>query len=143
MPKEEIMKVSQLLSKKKDSRIISIRFSESVETAARMLQDENIGAIVVKDVCRSEGEVVVGMFSERDFIRAVLRHGAGILKRPVSSLMTPNVVSCSPNDSVSRIIELFNKHRIRHLPVIEGGALVGVVSIRDVVALVPAMFEPA
>ncbi len=68
------MKVKQLLLEK-GTRIISVRMDETVETAARILRDENIGAIVVKDVCNTEGDTVVGMFSERDFLRAMLERG--------------------------------------------------------------------
>jgi CBS domain-containing protein len=127
------MKVKQLLLEK-GTRIISVRMDETVEKAAQMLRDENIGAIVVKDVCNTEGDTVVGMFSERDFLRAILDRGAGILKKPVSSLMSPRVISCNSKDDVAKVVELFNKHRIRHVPVIDDHTLIGVVSIRDVVA---------
>ena len=99
-----------------------------------MLRDENIGALVIKDSCNTEGDVVVGMFSERDFLRAILGRGPGILKLPVSRLMSPNVISLRSNDDTTRAVELFNKHRIRHLPVIDDHTLIGVISIRDVVA---------
>jgi CBS domain-containing protein len=127
------MKVKQLLIEK-GTRIISVRMNETVETAARMLRDENIGAIVVKDVCNTEGDTVVGMFSERDFLRAILDKGIGILKKPVSTLMSPRVISCMSRDDVSKVVDLFNKHRIRHVPVIDDHTLIGVISIRDVVA---------
>jgi CBS domain-containing protein len=142
------MRVDELLSRK-GPRIISVRFDETVETAAKILRDENIGAIVVKDVCANEGEVVFGMFSERDFVHAIISRGPGILKKPVSSLMTPNVISCNPRDDVAKAIELMKNHHIRHLPVIDGTDLIGVISIRDIVALIPAgavsveAFEPA
>ncbi len=128
------MKVKQLLLEK-GTRIISVRMDETVETAAQMLRDENIGAIVVKDVCNTEGDTVVGMFSERDFLRAILDRGIGILRKPVSSLMSSRVISCSSKDDVSKVVELFNKHRIRHVPVIDDHTLIGVISIRDVVAV--------
>jgi CBS domain-containing protein len=127
------MKVQQLLIKK-GTRIISVRMNETVERAARMLRDENIGAVVVKDVCNTEGDTIVGMFSERDFLRAIIDRGPAILKQPVSSLMTPRVISCSSRDDVARAVELFNKHQIRHLPVIDDHTLIGVISIRDIVA---------
>jgi CBS domain-containing protein len=130
---EKRMKVSQLL-RKQGGRIVSIRMDETIERAAQMLRDENIGALVIKDSCNTEGDVVVGMFSERDFLRAVLGRGPQILKLPVSRLMSPNVISLRSNDDTTRAVELFNKHRIRHLPVIDDHTLVGVISIRDVVA---------
>ncbi len=132
------MKVSQLLLKK-GGRIATIRMDETVERAARMLRDENIGALVIKDVCNTEGDVVVGMFSERDFLRAVLSRGPAVLKLPVWRLMSPNVIACRPSDDTTKCVELFNKHRIRHLPVIDDHTLIGVVSIRDIVAA----YEPA
>ncbi len=128
------MKVRELLLKK-GTRIVSLRMNETVERAARMLRDENIGAIVIKDVVNTEGDTVVGMFSERDFLRAIVDKGLTIMKQPVSSLMTPKVIFCSSKDEISHAIDLFNKHQIRHLPVIDDYTLIGVISIRDIVAI--------
>ena len=128
------MKVKELLLKK-GTRIVSVHMNETVERAAKMLRQENIGALVIKDVCNTEGDTVVGMFSERDFLRAMIDRGPSVLKLPISKLMTPNVISCSSHDRVSRAIELFNKHQIRHLPVIDDHTLIGVISIRDIVAV--------
>src|SRR5262249_1473134 len=112
LPRWEVrMKVKQLLLEK-GTRIISVRMNETVETAARMLRDENIGALVVKDVCNTEGDTVVGMFSERDFLRAIVDKGPAILKQPVSNLMTPRVISCTSRDDISYAVDLFNKHQI-------------------------------
>lgn len=132
------MKVRQLLLQK-GGRIVSVRMDETVERAAQMLRDENIGALVIKDVCKTEGDVVVGMFSERDFLRAILNRGPAILKMPVSNLMSPRVISCSSHDDLTKAVQLFNKHKIRHLPVIDDHTLIGVISIRDVIAV----YEPA
>jgi CBS domain-containing protein len=115
-------------------RIVSVRMDETVERAARMLRDEKIGAVVIKDTCNTEGDVVVGMFSERDFLRAVLNRGPAVLKLPVSSLMSPNVIACRSSDDTATVVELFNRHRIRHVPVIDDHTLVGIISIRDIVA---------
>jgi CBS domain-containing protein len=128
------MKVKELLLKK-GTRIISLRMNETIERAARMLREENIGAVVVKDVCNTEGDTIVGMFSERDFLRAIVDRGPAVLKQPVSSIMTPKVISCSSRDDVSHAISLFNKHQIRHLPIIDDHTLIGVISIRDIVAV--------
>ena len=132
------MKVKQLLLQK-GGRIVSVRMDETVERAAQMLRDENIGALVIKDVCNTEGDVVVGMFSERDFLRAILNRGVSVLKLPVSNLMSPRVISCSSHHDLTQAVELFNKHKIRHLPVIDDHTLIGVISIRDVIAV----YEPA
>jgi CBS domain-containing protein len=131
--REARMKVEQLLIQK-GTRIISVRMNETVETAARMLRSENIGAVVVKDVCGTEGDTIVGMLSERDVLRAIVDGGPAILKKPVSSLMSKPVIWCGPRDDLDHVVELFNRHHIRHVPVIDHDALIGVVSIRDVVA---------
>jgi CBS domain-containing protein len=109
--------------------------NETVEVAARLLRKDNIGALVVKDVCRTEGNTVVGMFSERDVVRALADHGPAALKMRVSALMSRGVVSCSSRDSLDRALELMDRHHVRHLPVLDEHTLVGVVSIRDVIAL--------
>lgn len=127
------MKVEQLLIQK-GTRIVSVRMNETVETAARLLRRENIGAVVVKDVCGTEGDTIVGMLSERDVLRALVDSGPEILKRPVGTLMSRPVISCSPRDDLDHVVELFGRHHIRHVPVIDQDALIGVISIRDVVA---------
>lgn len=124
------MKVGDLL-REKATRIISVRINETVEAAARLLSAENVGAVVVKDVCGSEGDTIVGMFSERDVIRALASYGAPGLMRPVWALMSKTVISCSADDEVEMALDLMDQHHIRHLPVFDGEALIGVVSIRD------------
>ena len=128
------MKVEHIL-RKKGTRIVTVRMNETVEVAARLLRKDNIGALVVKDVCRTEGNTVVGMFSERDVVRALADHGPAALKMRVSALMSRGVVSCSSHDSLDRALELMDRHHVRHLPVLDDHTLVGVVSIRDVIAL--------
>lgn len=126
------MKVSDVL-RRKGTRIITVRHGEQVEVAAQLLRKENIGALVVKDVCRTEGNVVLGMFSERDIVRALVDHGPAALRMPVSALMSRNVVTCSPHDDLDHVLRLIEQHQIRHLPVLEDDTLVGVISVRDLV----------
>lgn len=102
----------------------------------QILSRENVGALVVKDVCRTEGNVVVGMFSERDVVRALAEKGPKVLQMTVEELMSKTIISCSPDDDLDDVIELMDQHRIRHLPVLEEQTLIGVVSIRDVVHMV-------
>lgn len=77
------MRVGDILNRK-STRIATVRMNETVATAARLLRNDNVGALVVKDVCRTEGNVAVGMFSERDVVRAVSEHG-----RPASPCRFP------------------------------------------------------
>jgi CBS domain-containing protein len=128
------MRVDAILQSK-GSRIIAIRMGTSAEAAARLLKSENIGAVVVKDTCGTEGDVVLGILSERDLLHAFADHGAAALKMPVSSLMSRVVISCRPGDDAEDVAGLMLKHHIRHIPVLEGEALIGVISIRDLLAL--------
>ena len=128
------MKVEDLM-RKKGTRIVMVRMNEPIEMAIRLLRRENIGALVVKDVVRTEGNTAVGMFSERDVLQALVEHGAAALKMPVSKLMSTKIISCSPDDDIDHVLDLMDRHHIRHVPVFEGGNLIGVVSIRDILAL--------
>ncbi len=125
------MKVADLMQKK-GTRIIMIRAHETVEMAARLLRRENIGALVVKDVVRTEGNTPIGMFSERDVLQALVDHGAGALKIPVSKLMSRTIVSCQPEDDLGHVFDLMENHHIRHVPVFEGYGVIGVISMRDI-----------
>lgn len=122
------------LMKMKSARVPSIRMSESIEMAATLLNRERIGAVVVKDACGSEGDTVVGIFSERDVVRAIAERGAAALRLPVAELMSRNMISCAMDDTVDHVRALMNQHRVRHLPVLQEHQLVGVLSIRDVLA---------
>jgi CBS domain-containing protein len=107
--------------------------NETVATAARLLRNENISALVVKDVCRTEGNVAVGMFSERDVVRAVAEHGSAGLNMKVSALISvQQLVSCHSTDSLEYVRDLMNDNHIRHLPVIDDHTLIGVISMRDI-----------
>jgi CBS domain-containing protein len=128
------MKVADLM-KRKGTRLIMIRMNETVEMAIRLLRREKIGALVVKDVVRTEGNTAVGMFSERDVLQALDDHGAAALKIPVSKLMTTRIISCTPDDEIDHVFDLMDQHHIRHVPVFEQGTVIGVVSIRDILML--------
>ncbi|MDB5399405.1 MAG: histidine kinase [Rhodopila sp.] len=127
------MKVSSLLQRK-DARIIAIQMEATTAIAARLLRAENVGAVIIKDTCATEGDVVLGILSERDILRALVDRGIAALKMPVSALMTRDVVSCGPGDELDLVAALMERHQIRYVPVIDGDALIGVVSIRDLLA---------
>ena len=94
------MKVSSLLQRK-SARIVAIQMEATAALAARLLRAENIGAVIVKDTCATEGDVVLGVLSERDILRAVVDHGIAALKMPVSALMIRDAVSCGPGGRCS------------------------------------------
>ncbi|MDR3469812.1 MAG: CBS domain-containing protein [Xanthobacteraceae bacterium] len=127
------MNVSDILRRKRSSRVVTIRMNETVETAARLLRQEDISALVVKDVCRTEGNVAVGMVTERDVVGAIARHGgAGLAVKVAELISVQRLVSCRSSDSLDDVRRLMREHHIRHLPVIDDHGLVGVISMRDV-----------
>lgn len=122
------MHVSAIL-KTKGSTIITIKPNETVANAAHTLHLNKIGAILAMD----EQGGIAGVLSERDIVRGLAVHGANVLDRPVSALMTTRVVTCRPDDTVASVMVRMTEGRFRHMPVIDEGRLAGVISIGDVV----------
>jgi CBS domain-containing protein len=126
------MQVGDIL-RKKTSRVVTVRMNETVGIAAQLMRANNISALVVKDVVRSEGNTAAGMFTERDVVRAIAEHGAAGVNLKVSQLISvQQLVSCSSTDTLEHVRHLMNKHHIRHLPVIDDYSLINVISMRDV-----------
>lgn len=126
-----MMTVDDMLRAKRDTRIITLRMHETVADAVLVMKRENISSVIVKDVCGTEGNTVVGVFSERDVTRAVLEHGANTPKMVLASLLKRDVISCALADSIETVLRLMVEHQVRHLPVIEDYNLVGVISATD------------
>ena len=123
------MRIAEILHGK-GSHVAKVGAFERVEAAVALLAQERIGALVVVD---RYGRLV-GMFTERDLIYGIARlGGAAALAGEVSELMTPEVTTCAPRDRVDAVMSVMTAHRIRHLPVMEEGRLVGLVSIGDLV----------
>jgi CBS domain-containing protein len=131
------MQVGDVL-RKKNARVVTIRMNETVGIAARLMRANNISALVVKDVVRSEGNnTAAGMFTERDVVRAIAEHGANGVNVKVSQLISvQRLVSCTSTDTIDDVRHLMNMHHIRHLPVIDNFSLAGVISMRDIAAAV-------
>ena len=122
------MLISQLL-RHKDPEVATVDGSATVRSALALLAAKGIGALVVS----SDGRRVDGIVSERDVARGLHDRGAALLAEPVSQVMTAQVHTCSPHASVHDLAQTMTDHRVRHVPVVEDGALVGIVSIGDVV----------
>jgi CBS domain-containing protein len=122
------VQISQLL-RRKDPEVATITPSDSVRAALDLLASKGIGALVVS----SDGRRVDGIISERDVARGLHDRGAGLLADPVSSVMTTQVHVCPPDASVDALARTMTDHRVRHVPVVADGELVGIVSIGDVV----------
>jgi CBS domain-containing protein len=122
------MLVSQILKTKGDL-VFTISPHETVAEACRLLLERRVGAMVVVDV----RDAVVGILSERDVVKALAEDGAGALSRPVESCMTAEVIFAEPGELVDALMSRMTDRRIRHLPVLSAGRLVGIVSIGDLV----------
>ena len=122
------MNVETIL-RNKGNRVATIRPEATVADAVGMLNRERIGALVVSE----DGAGVDGILSERDIVMALADHGGDLLARPVSAIMTQNVITCEPSDSVGELMAEMTSRRIRHFPVMSDGRLCGIVSIGDLV----------
>lgn len=122
------MLVQQLLNEKPVG-IAIIAPSETVTAAVEILAAKRIGALMVSE----DGERVLGVISERDIVRELGKRGAGVLGEPVSALMTAKVSGCTAADSVDDAMRKMTDGRFRHMPVMEGERMIGVISIGDVV----------
>ncbi|MFC3578534.1 CBS domain-containing protein [Sphingomonas hylomeconis] len=111
-----------------DRELISITADQSVRDAVALLAQKRIGAVPVMD-----GDRVVGVFSERDVIHALQAHGAAALDNMVGDEMTAPAITVSPAEAAIGALSLMTRRRIRHLPVVADGKVVGIVSIGDLV----------
>lgn len=121
------MRIADIL-RTKGSVVATVTETTTVRALLAELAEHNIGATVVVGP-----DGVRGIVSERDIVRQLQALGPDLLHRPVSDIMTTSIVTCSPADSVDVLAEQMTHHRVRHVPVLDGGRLAGIVSIGDVV----------
>ena len=122
------MNVKAILAAK-GGDVISIEPTATLEAAAKLLTAHRIGAVVI----RGAGGRLAGILSERDIVRAISEHGVAALNEPVGQIMTRNVTTCREDESIAGIMELMTQGKFRHMPVVEQGQLIGLISIGDVV----------
>jgi CBS domain-containing protein len=120
----------------KGAQVHSVSPGASVFEALEVMAKHDIGAVVV-----AEGECIAGIFTERDYARKVILKGKASKETRVGDLMTPNVLTVSPSQSVDDCMQLMTENRVRHLPVVDRGRLVGIVTIGDAVKTVIAHQE--
>ncbi|MDT5145918.1 MAG: hypothetical protein QOC58_563 [Mycobacterium sp.] len=121
------MRIADVL-RNKGAAVVTINPEATVRELLATLADKNIGAMVVVG-----DEGVVGIVSERDVVRQLHRQGADVLSGPVSRIMTTMLATCTKSDTVDAISALMTQNRVRHVPVLDGKELIGIVSIGDVV----------
>src|SRR5215475_111166 len=112
----------------KGHQIHSVEPGAKLSAAVKVLGERRIGAVLVMNAGRIEG-----ILSERDIVRVLSERGAGVLDETVSAVMTRKVVSCRQTDTVAGIMEMMTLGKFRHLPVVEDGKVVGLISIGDIV----------
>lgn len=121
------MTIAAILSTK-GSEVISVSPTQTVAEAVALLAQRRIGAVPVLD-----GDAVVGVFSERDVVYGLQDGGAALLSRTVGEVMTTPALTVAPGDAVLGALSLMTRRRLRHLPVVDGARVVGIVSIGDLV----------
>jgi CBS domain-containing protein len=121
------MRISDVL-RGKGQDVATVGRTDTVSQLVATLGERNIGAAVV-----TEDGHLVGIVSERDVVRRLRERGADLLSATVADIMTSDVYACSPDDTVDHLAEVMTERRIRHVPVLQDGALAGIVSIGDVV----------
>lgn len=122
------MKVASILNAK-GKNVATTRPDTTMSTIVWELRSKGIGALVVSQ----DGTTILGLISERDIVHGLTEHGARLLSMRASQVMTTSVVTCTPEDSSTNVMAQMTRHRVRHIPVIEGGKLRGIVSIGDLV----------
>jgi CBS domain-containing protein len=122
------MKVVNILQSK-GAEVFAVSEVDTIGDAVALLNDKNIGAVVVKDGAGA----VSGILSERDIVRRLKSHGPAMLSAPVKDCMTRAPHTCKPDDTIDDLMGVMTEKRVRHLPVVNGGKLMGLVSIGDVV----------
>jgi CBS domain-containing protein len=123
------MMTIEAILKQKGSGVVTAKATDTALTVAKILADHRIGAVVVEDGWMRP----VGMFTDRDLVKAIAAHGKGVLHLSVSGFMSSPIRSCLPTDTLDAAMERMTMARIRHFPVIREGKLLGIVSIGDLV----------
>jgi CBS domain-containing protein len=119
----------EAILKNKGSNVFTIRAEHTVGETAKLLSSKKVGVAVV---CDAKGRIM-GVVSERDIVNGLSQYGKGAMDMPVRNVMSSPVLTCKPADTAREVLHLMNGRRIRHLPVVEGDELVGIVSIGDAV----------
>ena len=112
----------------KGHQIMSVEPDAKLAAAVKLLGEKKIGAVLVMNQSRLEG-----ILSERDIVREIGERGAGALEEPVAQVMTRKVVTCKETDTVAELMEMMTTGKFRHLPVVDNGKVVGLISIGDIV----------
>ncbi len=122
------MKVSDIL-KIKGTEVMTVKPGETVGTLSHRLRMARVGALIVSE----NGRTIDGIVSERDIVHCLAERGSECLGVRVDAVMTKRVITCAPDSKLAEVAKTMTTNRIRHLPVVEGGQLAGIVSVGDVI----------
>lgn len=123
------MLVHQILKSKSDDAVVTVPSGTRISEAAKILTERRIGTVVVSN----DGAVAEGILSERDIVSALSQRGAGIMQEPVDTFMTRDIVTCGREDTADSVLAQMTEGRFRHMPVVENGQMVGLITLGDVV----------
>jgi CBS domain-containing protein len=123
------MLVHQILREKPEVEVVTVRPGSTVAAAVELLSSRRIGAVIVS----RDGKKVAGILSERDIVRELGRRGPECLNDKVDALMTASIIGCTRDESADQVLEKMTVGRFRHMPVMDGDVMVGLISIGDVV----------
>ena len=123
------MQVQQILKTKGDDGVVTVMPGSTLAQAAQVLATRKIGALIVSE----DGKRAAGILSERDIVRELGRHGAAALTLSVEEVMTRKLVTCTRDCTTEKVMERMTDGRFRHMPVMEGDEMIGLISIGDVV----------
>ncbi len=123
------MLVHQILKSKSDDAVVTVAPGTKVSEAAKILAERRIGTVVVS----GDGQTADGILSERDIVRVLAKRGGAVLQDPVEQFMTVKLVTCTREDSADAVLQMMTDGRFRHMPVLEGDQLVGLITLGDVV----------
>lgn len=124
------MLVHQILKSKASAGVVTVTSSTTVSDAAKVLSAHRIGTVIVSD---DDGATAAGILSERDIVRELGAVGGGCLDQPVSAYMTSKLVTCGKESSSQAVLTQMTEGRFRHMPVLEDGKLIGIVTLGDMV----------
>ena len=123
------MTVAKILHSKGSRDVVTIAPDKTVADAAQVLSEKKFGSLVVSE----DGKTALGILSERDIVREVGRRGASCLQDKVSDMMTSKLITCESSDKADLVLKRMTEGRFRHMPVVENGAMVGLITLGDAV----------
>jgi CBS domain-containing protein len=126
-----MLTVTKLLQQKKHNHVYAVTPEQTVIEALELMAEKNIGAVLVMN-----GDDLIGIFSERDYARKGILQGRKAKSTPVTEVMTPNVITVQPSQTITDCMEIMSARRFRHLPVSDNGTVIGLLSISDIVSAI-------